>query len=172
MLFRSSYEEMLKNKELDAIFIASPSGEHCHQIAEALEAGYHVFSEKPLGISLDECKSAERAVEKHQDKVFMLGFMRRYDPSYAYAKKKIEEGAIGKPILFRGYSIDPEAAIEGAIKFAPHSGGQFLDMAIHDIDLARWFLGSEARSVYAIGGCYAHEEFGQYQDGEDRKSVV
>ena len=65
----TSYEEMLKNKELDAIFIASPSGEHCHQIAEALEAGYHVFSEKPLGISLDECKSAERAVEKHQDKV-------------------------------------------------------------------------------------------------------
>jgi len=168
----TSYEEMLKNKELDAIFIASPSGEHCHQIAEALEAGYHVFSEKPLGVSLSECKSAETAVEKHQDKVFMLGFMRRYDPSYAYAKRKIEEGAIGKPILFRGYSIDPESAIEGAIKFAPHSGGQFLDMAIHDIDLARWFLNSEAKSVYAIGGCYAHHEFGLYQDGDNVSALM
>jgi len=168
----TDYNEMLNNKELDAIFIASPSGEHCNQIAGALDAGFHVFCEKPLGISLDECKLAEAAVEKHPDKVFMLGFMRRYDPSYVYAKKKIEEGAIGKPILFRGYSIDPEAAIEGAIRFAAHSGGQFLDMAIHDIDLARWFLNSEAKSVYAIGGCYAHPEFALYNDGDNVSALM
>jgi myo-inositol 2-dehydrogenase/D-chiro-inositol 1-dehydrogenase len=76
------FSEMLENKELDAIFIASPSGEHCHQIVAALETGFHVLSEKPLGITLDECKLAEKAVEKHPDKIFMLGFMRRYDPSY------------------------------------------------------------------------------------------
>ncbi|MFZ5967561.1 MAG: inositol 2-dehydrogenase [Bacillota bacterium] len=168
----TDFSEMLKNKELNAIFISSPSAEHCHQIAEALDAGFHVFSEKPLGTSLEECKMAEAAVEKHPDKIFMLGFMRRYDPSYAYAKKRISEGAIGKPILFRGYSQDPESAIEGAIKYAGHSGGQFIDMAVHDIDLARWFLESEAETVYAIGGCYAHPEFGQYQDGDNVSALM
>ncbi|QZY56037.1 inositol 2-dehydrogenase [Crassaminicella profunda] len=168
----TDYNEMLKNKELDAIFIASPSGLHCQQISDALEAGFHVFSEKPLGTTLEECKLAEKAVEKHADKVFMLGFMRRYDPSYAYAKKKIDAGEIGKPILFRGYSQDPESAIEGAIKYAGHSGGQFIDMAVHDIDLARWFLGAEAKSIYAIGGCYAHPEFGQYDDGDNVSALM
>ena len=70
-------------------------------------------------------------------------------------------------MLFRSYSQDPERFIEGAIAFAPHSGGQFLDMAVHDIDLARWFTGSEPESVCAIGGCYAHLEFGKYQDGDN-----
>ena len=66
----------------------------------------------------------------------MLGFMRRYDPSYLYAKKCIDEGKIGRPILFRGYSVDPNSAIEGALKYAAHSPGQFIDMAVHDFDLA------------------------------------
>lgn len=168
----TDYNEMLKNKELDAIFISSPSALHCQQISDALNAGFHVFCEKPLGTTLEECKLAEKAVENHSDKVFMLGFMRRYDPSYAYAKKKIEDGEIGKPILFRGYSQDPESCIEGAIRFAPHSGGQFIDMAVHDIDLARWFLKSEVKSIYAIGGCYAHPEFGQYNDGDNVSTLM
>lgn len=163
----TNFDEMIKSDTLDAIFIASPSHLHTVQIEKALAAGFHVFSEKPLGTSLKECKQAEQAVEKHPDKIFMLGFMRRYDPSYQYAKEKIDNGDIGKPILYRGYSVDPESEIEGAIKFAAHSGGQFIDMAVHDIDLARWFLGSEAKTVYAIGGCYAHPEFGQYDDGDN-----
>ncbi|WZL72095.1 inositol 2-dehydrogenase [Clostridiaceae bacterium 35-E11] len=168
----TAFSEMIKNQELDAIFIASPSAEHCQQIADALDAGFHVFSEKPLGTTLEECKLAEAAVEKHPDKIFMLGFMRRYDPSYAYAKKKVAEGVIGKPILFRGYSQDPESAIEGAIQYAGHSGGQFIDMAVHDIDLARWFLESEAKTVFAVGGCYAHPEFAQYQDGDNVSALI
>lgn len=168
----TNYNEMLKNKELDAVFIASSSGEHCNQIESALEAGFHVFSEKPLGVSLEECLKAEKAVEKYSDKVFMLGFMRRYDKSYSYAKKKIEEGAIGNPFLIRCYGIDPEAAIQGAIKFAATSGGIFLDLAIHDIDLARWYLKSEAKSIYAIGGCYVHKEFAQYEDADNVAAIA
>jgi myo-inositol 2-dehydrogenase/D-chiro-inositol 1-dehydrogenase len=97
----------------------------------------------------------------------MLGFMRRFDESYQYAHKKVAAGVIGKPVLFRAYSQDPEKFIEGAIAFAAHSGGEFLDMAVHDIDLARWFTGSEPETVYAIGGCYAHPEFGKYHDGDN-----
>ena len=116
---------------------------------------------------MEECRIAQEAVEAHPDKVFMLGFMRRFDESYMYAHEKVMAGEIGKPILFRSYSQDPEKFIDGAIAFAGHSGGQFLDMAVHDIDLARWFLGSEPETVYALGGCYAHPEFAQYNDGDN-----
>ncbi len=168
----SSYEEMLKNKELDAIFIASPSPQHADHIEKALVAGFHVFSEKPLGTTYQACLQAQQAVEKHADKVFMLGFMRRFDDSYAQAKAMIDAGAIGKPILFRGYSIDPEKNIAGAIAYAPHSGGQFIDMAVHDIDLARWFLNGEPQTVYAIGDSYLHPEFSQYQDGDNVSALM
>ncbi|MCG8569195.1 MAG: inositol 2-dehydrogenase [Spirochaetes bacterium] len=168
----TDFDEMLKNKDLDAILIASSSGQHCEQLSKALNAGFHVFVEKPLGINLEECKMAEKAVEDNPDKIFMLGFMRRYDPSYQYAKQKVKEGYIGRPILFRGYSVDPESCIEGAIQFAPTSGGQFIDMAVHDIDLARWFLESDPQSIYAIGGCYAHPEFGKYQDGDNVSALM
>lgn len=168
----TDFNEMLKNKELDAIAIASSSTEHCRQIEAALDAGFHVFSEKPLGVNVEECKIAEKAVERNSDKVFLLGFMRRYDDSYAYAKKKIEEGHIGKPILIRCYGLDPVKAIKGAIAFAEKSGGLFLDMAIHDIDLARWYMESDAKSVYAVGGCYAYEEFKKYNDADNGAALM
>jgi len=163
----TSFEETIARKDIDAVVLVSPSGLHTRQIAAALDAGKHVFSEKPLGVNVAECKLAERAVEAHPDRVFMLGFMRRFDESYQYAYRKVAAGEIGKPVLFRSYSQDPEKFIDGAIAFAAHSGGQFLDMAVHDIDLARWFTASEPETVYAVGGCYAHPEFGQYQDGDN-----
>ncbi|GAB1482945.1 Gfo/Idh/MocA family oxidoreductase [Treponema sp.] len=163
----TSFEQMLALDDLDAVVLVSPSGLHTQQIQQALTAGKHVFSEKPLGINVEECKEAEKAVEAHPEKVFMLGFMRRFDESYRYAYQKIQAGEIGRPILFRSYSQDPEKFIDGAIAFAAHSGGQFLDMAVHDIDLARWFTGSEPETVYAIGGSYAHPEFSQYNDGDN-----
>jgi myo-inositol 2-dehydrogenase/D-chiro-inositol 1-dehydrogenase len=163
----SDFEAMLKLPELDAVLIASPSALHTGQISSALAAGKHVFTEKPLGVTVEECKAAEKAVEKYPDRVFMIGFMRRFDDSYMYAHEKVISGQIGRPILFRSYSQDPEKFIDGAIAFAPHSGGEFLDMAVHDIDLARWFLQDEPESVYAIGGCYAHPEFAQYKDGDN-----
>lgn len=168
----TSYEDMLKNEDLDAVVLTSPSHLHTTQIAAALEAGLHVFSEKPLGTTVEECKIAQKAVEAYPDQVFMLGFMRRYDPSYVYAKRKIVAGEIGTPILFRGYSQDPESCIEGAIAYAGHSGGQFIDMAVHDIDLARWLMASEPKSIWAIGGCYAHPEFGQYNDGDNVAAMM
>lgn len=163
----TSFEEMLALQDLDAVVLVSPSALHTGQIAAALDAGKHVFSEKPLGVTVTECKLAEKAVAAHGDRVFMLGFMRRFDESYRYAYEKVRSGEIGKPVLFRSYSQDPEKFIDGAIAFAGHSGGQFLDMAVHDIDLGRWFLQSEPETVYAIGGCYAHPEFGEYNDGDN-----
>ncbi len=168
----TDFSDMLGLEELDAVAVVSPSGFHTRQIQSALEAGKHVFSEKPLGVTVEECRKAEKSVEMYPDRVFMLGFMRRFDPSYMYAKRKIVSGEIGRIILVRSYSQDPEKFIDGAIAYAGHSGGEFLDMAVHDIDLARWFTGSEPETVYAIGACYAHDEFAQYKDGDNVSALL
>lgn len=161
------YNTMLNEALIDAVVIATTSDQHCSQIVSALEAGLHVFCEKPLGITVEECKTTEEIVRRYPDKVMMLGFMRRYDPSYEYARKKIDEGYIGKPVLLRCYSVDPDSAMQGFLSYLPNSGGQFLDMAIHDIDLARWLLKSEPKSIYAAGGSYAYPEFEKYHDGDN-----
>ncbi len=167
----TDYKEMLAKADIDAVVIVTTSSEHCWQIEAALDAGKHVFSEKPLGVDVAQCKQAEAAVERHPDRTFMLGFMRRYDASYAYAKKKIDAGEIGTPYLVKATGIDPEAAVQGAIRFAKTSGGIFLDMAIHDIDLMRWFLGSEATEVYAMGATFKHPEFKEAGDDETGVAV-
>ena len=162
----ADYREMLEKADIDAVAIVTTSGEHCWQIEAALDAGKHVFSDKPLGITVEECRTAEAAVERHPELTFFLGFMRRYDPSYAYAKEKIKEGAIGTPYMVKAAGIDPEALAEGAIKFAATSGGIFIDMAIHDIDLMRWFLESDPVEVYAAGATFKHPEFKEAGDDE------
>ena len=162
----TDYREMLAKADIDAVAIVTTSGEHCWQIEAALDAGKHVFTDKPLGVDVAQCKIAEAAVERHPELTFMLGFMRRYDKSYAYAKQQIEAGAIGTPYMVKATGIDPEAFVEGAIRFSGTSGGIFLDMAIHDIDLMRWFLGAEATEVYALGTTVKHPEFRENGDDE------
>ncbi len=168
----SDFSEMISNKELDAVAILSPSPYHVQHIEMALEAGLHVFVDKPLGVNVEECLRAEEIVAKHQDKVFMIGFMRRYDPSYLYAKKMIEQGKIGKPFLVKLTSCDPEHTIEGAIRFGANSGGMFIDMTVHDIDLARWYLQDEVEEVYAIGGSFVHKEFEGYNDADNTLALM
>lgn len=92
--------------------------------------------------------------------------MRRFDPSYAYAKQKIREGVIGTPYMVKAAGIDPEELVEGAIRFASTSGGIFIDMAIHDIDLMRWFLETDPVEVYAAGVTFKHPEFKEAGDDE------
>jgi len=167
-----AFDDMVKNGELDAVAIVSPSGLHCDMVAKALDAGKHVFCEKPLGVDIEQCKIAEKAVEKHPDKVFMLGFMRRYDPSYAHAKELINRGKIGKPIIVKATSMDPNAMIDSFLPFAPTSGGIFRDLAIHDIDLARWFLESDVKTIYAAGHCYLYPEMAEYGDVDNACALM
>ncbi len=163
----TDYAEMVKDESLDAVSISSPSGLHCRQIELALEQGKHIFCEKPLGVTVEECEYLVELEKKYPNLIIMPGFMRRFDPSYKDAKERIDRGEIGKPFMVRSYSQDPVRDIAGAIAYAPHSGGEFLDMCVHDIDLCRWFLGAEAVEAYAIGGCYAFEEFAKYNDGDN-----
>ncbi len=163
----SSFDAMLENAGMDAVALSSPSPLHCPQIIQALRAGLHVFSEKPLGTTVESCQEVVEESARHPRSVLMIGFMRRFDPSYIDVKQRMAAGEIGRPILFRSYSVDPASAIDGALAYLPHSAGQFLDMAVHDIDLARWLLQSEPATITAAGGCYAHPEFADYGDGDN-----
>lgn len=167
-----SFDELIAIAELDAVAIASPSCLHLEHIGKALAAGKHVFCEKPLGVSAQECRDAVDIVQRYPDRKFMVGFMRRFDSSYLWAKQVIDSGELGRVVLFRSYSQDPEKYIDGAIAFAPGSGGQFLDMAVHDIDLLRWLTGSEPEAVWALGGCYAHPEFAATNDGDNVSALL
>ncbi|MCL2864693.1 MAG: inositol 2-dehydrogenase [Lachnospiraceae bacterium] len=156
----SSYVDMIKNPELDGVVIVSPSGFHLEQIQLALLAGKHVFCEKPIGLDVDEIKRTITTIEQHFDQVFFLGFMRRYDASYQYAKELVEAGEIGDLTVVRCYGIDPSSGMESFVKFAKrsNSGGIFADMSIHDIDLLRWFTKTEVKRVWALGKNAAYPE--------------
>ena len=168
----TNFEEMCANPELDAIVIVSPSMFHADQIKIALDAGKHAFCDKPLDTTIAKCKVAEKAVEAHPDRVFMLGFMRRFDESYAEAKRRIAAGEIGKVVLVRSYTQDPRTTIEGTLKFAPHSGGQFLDMCVHDLDLIRWFTGSEVKKVWGLGGVFEFDLYRELNDADNAAATV
>ena len=168
----TDFEEMCKNPELDAIVIVSPSFLHCQQIEIAMNHGKHVFCEKPLGTDVAQCKAAEKVIEAHPDLIFQLGFMRRFDDSYAEAKRRIDAGDIGKVVLVRSYTQDPRTTIEGTLKFAPHSGGQYLDMCVHDLDLIRWFTGAEVKRVWAIGGVFEFDLYRELNDADNCCATV
>lgn len=160
--------QLCADPEVEAVAIVTNTASHPEMIRLAMEAGKHVFCEKPLADTPEKCKEVEKIVEAHPELVFMLGFMRRYDHSYRVAKQKMERGDIGDVILVRCYSQDPISIIKGTLEYAPRSGGQFIDMSIHDIDLVRWLTGSEPKKLWAIGGCF---EFKQYKDWDDGDNV-
>jgi len=168
----NDFEAMCRNPELDAVVIVTPSFLHTQQIATAMQYGKHVFCEKPLGIDVAQCRDAEKIVAAHPELIFQLGFMRRFDRSYAEAKRKIDNGDIGRVVLVRSYTQDPRSTIESTLKFAPHSGGQFLDMCVHDIDLIRWFTGAEVKNVWAIGGVFEFDLYKELNDADNAAATL
>lgn len=165
-------KEMCADPEVEAVAIITNTASHVEMIRIAMEAGKHVFCEKPLAETVEKCKEAEKIIAAHPDLIFMLGFMRRYDHSYRVAKQKIENGDIGDVILVRCYSQDPIAIIEGTLEYAPRSGGEFIDMSIHDFDLIRWLTGSEPKKLWAIGGCFEFKQFKDWDDGDNVSGLM
>lgn len=168
----TDYRAMLDSGGLDAVYLVSSSSVHAAQAIEALGRGLHVFTEKPMGVDLAECQAVECAAAARPDLTFLVGFVRRFDPSYARARRLIDEGAIGEPFLVRSQTVDLDEYAPFQVKFVPTSGGIFLDMNVHDIDLARWYLGAEAEEVHAMGGSFVHPEFGQIGDADNTVSML
>ena len=141
------YAQLLAHPGLDAVFLATPTTLHADQIVGALEAGKHVFSEKPLALNLDDCLRVEAVAAKHPRQIAMIGYVRRFDPSYRDAFDKIKAGAIGRPFLARSQTTDKNDASGFFVRYAGASGGILLDMSVHDIDTVRWLLGAERREA-------------------------
>jgi inositol 2-dehydrogenase len=156
-----SYHDLIADKEVEALVIVSPTSTHREIVIEAAKHGKPIFCEKPLSIKLEEAKEMCRAVE--QTGVFLqMGFMRRFDKGYVEAKRKIEADVIGTPVVFKSSSRDPYRPSLEYLDPA-HSGGLIVDCGIHDLDLARWFMG-EVASAYCIGGTLAYPEMKQIGD--------
>jgi myo-inositol 2-dehydrogenase/D-chiro-inositol 1-dehydrogenase len=142
----SDYREVLSAREIEAVVICSPADTHARLIEEAARAGKHIFCEKPLALDLPSIDGALKAVEEAGVKL-QVGFNRRFDASYRRVRQAIEEGEIGSPLLLHIVSRDPAPP---APQYLQASGGLFLDMAIHDFDMARFLLGQEAVEVFAL----------------------
>ncbi len=151
----TDYDKMLANEKIDAVVISVPTFLHKDMIIKALEAGKHVFVEKPMTVTVSEAKEVVAAVKKHGLKL-QVGFNRRFDYAYLNAKKRIENGEIGKPIAYIAVARDPGAPPSWAAD-PKKSGGIFLDMLSHDFDMARFLVG-EVVEVYVIGGNYIYDE--------------
>jgi len=147
-----SLSELLDNKNLDVIWLVTPTSLHADQSIKVIEAGKHVFCEKPLAFDVISCDRVIETAHKHPEQKIMIGFMRRFDPAYAQVKKAILANELGRIFRIHSESHDPIDPDGFFLKFAPTSGGIFLDCAIHDIDLTRWMLeGLKPKRVTACG---------------------
>jgi scyllo-inositol 2-dehydrogenase (NAD+) len=146
---------VLDDPEVKAVVIVSPTSTHRELTVAAAERGKAIFCEKPPALALADTRAMKEAVER-SGVFFHMGFMRRYDAGYAAAKRRVEKGDIGTPVLFKSSSRDPKRT---TLEYADpkSSGGMIADMGVHDFDLARWFMG-EAKTVHAVGGTLAYPE--------------
>lgn len=151
----ADYHELLEDRNVDAVVVMTPTKLHKEVVLAAAAARKPIFCEKPLALGLADAEAMKAAVARH-GVFFQLGFMRRFDAGYAAAKKQLDAGAIGKPCVFRSTSKDKTRPSVDYLR-PENSGGLFLDMGIHDFDLARWFIGDVA-SVYSTAGVLAYPE--------------
>ena len=146
--FYTRFEDLLAHKDLDAVVIASPGKFHASSVRLAAEAGKAILCEKPLGLNLPEIDEALVAVRR-RGVPLQVGHMRRYDPAYAEARRRIEAGEIGDPVIFKSIGRDKEPPPPEYFK-AGLNGMLFLDSSIHDFDLARWLMSDEVAEVQSF----------------------
>jgi myo-inositol 2-dehydrogenase/D-chiro-inositol 1-dehydrogenase len=139
-----TYHDILNNPEVHAVAICSATDTHAPIMIEAAACGKHIFCEKPIALELDKIDDALAAVERAGVKL-QVGFNRRFDPNFARVRAAVQNGEIGEPHLLHIVSRDPAPP---PIAYVSVSGGIFLDMTIHDFDMARFLVGSEIVEVY------------------------
>ena len=151
--------DAIKAEGVDAVVIVTPTSTHASLIETAAKAGKAIWSEKPIALELAETARVVDVVRAAGVPV-QLGFMRRFDPGYAAAKARIEAGELGRIEQFRALSRD---TYPPPVEFLHHAGGIFLDMSVHDLDLARFLVG-EVEEVYAWAAVLAEPSFAEADD--------
>ena len=145
---------------MKAVVIASSTDTHADLIMRAAAAGKAIFCEKPVDLDLARARTCAEAV-KRAGVTCLIGFQRRYDPTFAGLKAKLDAGEIGTPEMLIQTSRDPGPP---PVEYIRVSGGIYKDMLIHDFDVFRWILGDEAETVYATGSCLVDPAIGREGD--------
>lgn len=156
----ADHRRIMEDEAIQAVIICSSTDTHSRMVEEAAEAGKHAFCEKPIDLELGKIDRALTAVERAGVKL-QVGFNRRFDPSFRRAQEVVASGKIGTPYILRITSRDPEPP---PIEYIQISGGLFLDMTIHDFDMARFLMGCEVEEIYAAGGVMIEPEIGKAGD--------
>ncbi len=154
------YKEMLADKDIDAVLVCSSTDTHADISIEAAKAGKHVFCEKPVDLTPEKVQAVIDAVAEAGVKL-QVGFNRRFDHNFAHVRSLINEGKVGNLELIKITSRDPEPP---PAEYAAVSGGMFLDMTIHDFDMARFLAGSDVTEVYANATCLVDPAIGEAGD--------
>lgn len=158
--FAEEEARIMEDPSVDAVVICSSTPTHPELIRQAAFAGKHIFCEKPLALDLQEIDDALKAVQDYEVKL-QVGFNRRFDPSFHQAREAVAAGRIGTPHLVRVTSRDPEPP---PAEYVKASGGIFLDMTIHDFDIAGYLAGDEIEELYATGSTLIDPAIGQAGD--------
>lgn len=157
-----SLEALLEYKDVDAVLIATPDKFHAQAIEVAARAGKDILCEKPLAVNLADARTALEAVGKAGVRL-QIGFMRRYDPAYSVAMKRVEAGEIGEPVIFKSVGRDKDAPPLAAYQ-SNVNGMLFYNSTIHDFDLARWLMRDEVTEVHAYTTVAIRPEVAQFGD--------
>jgi myo-inositol 2-dehydrogenase/D-chiro-inositol 1-dehydrogenase len=156
----SDHHEILADPGIQAVVVCSPTDTHADIIEAAAAAGKQVFCEKPIEVDLQRIDRVLRAVDQ-AGVLLQIGFNRRFDANFQRIRKAVAGGEIGAPHQLHIISRDPGPP---PIAYIRQSGGIFLDMTIHDFDMARFLIGSEVEEVYATGGVRVDPAIGEAGD--------
>jgi myo-inositol 2-dehydrogenase/D-chiro-inositol 1-dehydrogenase len=155
-----SVDEILADRSIEVVLIGSPTSTHSDLILRSAAAGKQIFCEKPVDLSVPRAEECQRAVEA-AGVACMIGFQRRFDPTFNAAKERLDRGEIGVAEMLVITSRDPGAPPAEYIK---QSGGIFRDMLIHDFDVFRWIMGDEAETLHATGSVLTDPAVGEAGD--------
>lgn len=155
------YKDILNNKDIDAVLVCSSTDTHATISIEAINAGKHVFCEKPVDHSIEKIQAVADALKEHPDIKFQVGFNRRFDHNFAAIRKAYDDGKIGEAHILKITSRDPEPPNPAYIKV---SGGIFLDMTIHDFDMACFLTDSDVEELYVNSAVLVDPAIGEQGD--------
>ncbi|QBD78803.1 inositol 2-dehydrogenase [Ktedonosporobacter rubrisoli] len=167
-LHTADIDAVIEHPDVEAVVIVTPTTTHAALIQKAIAARKAIFVEKPITLSLDEARTIDQLVQQ-ANAYCQVGFMRRYDPAYYAAAEKIRRGDIGKPLYFKAVSRDPQCPPEAYIR---DSGRLFLDMSIHDFDIARFLMADEVVEVTAMGAVVKNAFLQTYADVDQALTFV
>ncbi|MBQ4243868.1 MAG: inositol 2-dehydrogenase [Clostridia bacterium] len=156
----ADYKEMLADPEVEAVLVCSSTDTHADIAIEAAKAGKHIFCEKPVDLTPSKVEAVIAAVKEAGVKL-QVGFNRRFDHNFANIRKMVNDGKIGDVHIVKITSRDPEPP---SAQYAAVSGGMFIDMTIHDFDMACFMAGSEVTEVYANATCLVDPAIGEAGD--------